>query len=226
MRVLFEGFDRLDTAPNRWLVAHSLTLMRVSLGLVFPAFGALGFFPGPRPHRRPGDEHDDRAHLRARPAGRGAGDGRRAGGGRRRPVLRYGQVFAGRSVAYGGADDRGNVPTGAVPRGAVRRSLPSHDRRGAAHRQGRDAGGRGRGGGVHLGGRSHRGPSQEHREHPSHDGASQGRRFSWRRTRRSRPRPQGRGLQELRGGAGLRAPEVIRTRKNLRVRKVGSRDPR
>jgi len=79
MRVLFEGFDRLDTAPNRWLVAHSLTLMRVSLGLVFPAFGALGFFPGPRPHRRPGDEHDDRAHLRARPAGRGAGDGRRGG---------------------------------------------------------------------------------------------------------------------------------------------------
>ena len=116
MRVLFEGFDRVDTAPDRWLVAHSVTLLRVSLGLVFPAFGALGFFPGPRPHRRPGDEHDDRAHLRARPAGRGAGDGRRAGG-RHRAVLRYGQVFAGRSVAYGGADDRGSVPLVLSPGG-------------------------------------------------------------------------------------------------------------
>ena len=49
MRGLFEGFDRLDTALNRWLVAHSIALLRVSLGLVFLAFGALKFFPGLSP---------------------------------------------------------------------------------------------------------------------------------------------------------------------------------
>jgi uncharacterized membrane protein YphA (DoxX/SURF4 family) len=49
MRGLLEGFDRLDTALNRWLVAHSVTLLRVSLGLVFVAFGALKFFPGLSP---------------------------------------------------------------------------------------------------------------------------------------------------------------------------------
>ncbi len=49
MRGLFERFDRLDTALNRWLVAHSIALLRVSLGLVFLAFGALKFFPGLSP---------------------------------------------------------------------------------------------------------------------------------------------------------------------------------
>lgn len=46
---LFERFDRLDTSLNRWLVAHSITLLRVSLGLVFILFGALKFFPGASP---------------------------------------------------------------------------------------------------------------------------------------------------------------------------------
>ena len=45
MQTLFDRFDRLDTALNRWLVAHSIALMRVSLGLIFLAFGALKFFP-------------------------------------------------------------------------------------------------------------------------------------------------------------------------------------
>ncbi len=49
MQHLFDRFDRLDTALNRWLVAHSIALMRVSLGLVFLAFGALKFFPGLSP---------------------------------------------------------------------------------------------------------------------------------------------------------------------------------
>lgn len=49
MQGLFDRFDRLDTFLNRWLVAHSITLLRVSLGLVFLAFGALKFFPGLSP---------------------------------------------------------------------------------------------------------------------------------------------------------------------------------
>lgn len=49
MRGLFDRFDRLDTSLNRWLVAHSITLLRVSLGLVFLLFGALKFFPGASP---------------------------------------------------------------------------------------------------------------------------------------------------------------------------------
>lgn len=49
MRKLFERFDRLDTGLNRWLVANSVTLLRISLGFVFVAFGALKFFPGLSP---------------------------------------------------------------------------------------------------------------------------------------------------------------------------------
>lgn len=39
----------MDTALNRWLVANSIAILRVSLGLVFLAFGALKFFPGMSP---------------------------------------------------------------------------------------------------------------------------------------------------------------------------------
>ncbi len=49
MREMFDRFDRLDTSLNRWLVAHSIALLRVSLGLVFLAFGAFKFFPGLSP---------------------------------------------------------------------------------------------------------------------------------------------------------------------------------
>lgn len=42
---LFERFDRVDTALNRWLVSHSIALLRISLGFIFLAFGALKFFP-------------------------------------------------------------------------------------------------------------------------------------------------------------------------------------
>lgn len=45
MRKMFDRFDRLDTSLNRWLVAHSIALLRTSLGLVFLIFGALKFFP-------------------------------------------------------------------------------------------------------------------------------------------------------------------------------------
>lgn len=49
MQDLFDRFDRLDTGLNRWLVAHSIAVLRVSLGLVFLVFGALKFFPGLSP---------------------------------------------------------------------------------------------------------------------------------------------------------------------------------
>ncbi len=49
MQDLFDRFDRLDTVLNRWLVAHSIVVLRVSLGLVFVVFGALKFFPGLSP---------------------------------------------------------------------------------------------------------------------------------------------------------------------------------
>jgi len=49
MQGLFDRFDRLDTVLNRWLVAHSIALLRVSLGLIFLAFGVLKFFPGLSP---------------------------------------------------------------------------------------------------------------------------------------------------------------------------------
>ena len=39
----------LDAACQRWLVAHSIAILRVSLGAVFLAFGALKFFPGVSP---------------------------------------------------------------------------------------------------------------------------------------------------------------------------------
>lgn len=41
--------DRLDAAAHRWLVAHSIALLRVSLGAVFLGFGALKLFPGVSP---------------------------------------------------------------------------------------------------------------------------------------------------------------------------------
>lgn len=46
---LKEGLDRLDASLHRWLVAHSIMLLRVSLGLVFLGFGALKLFPGVSP---------------------------------------------------------------------------------------------------------------------------------------------------------------------------------
>jgi uncharacterized membrane protein YphA (DoxX/SURF4 family) len=46
---LFNRFDQLDTAINRWLVAHSIALLRIGMGLVFLGFGVLKFFPGISP---------------------------------------------------------------------------------------------------------------------------------------------------------------------------------
>lgn len=46
---LFDQFDHLDTTLNQWLVAHSIAILRVCLGLVFFGFGILKFFPGISP---------------------------------------------------------------------------------------------------------------------------------------------------------------------------------
>lgn len=41
--------DPIDARVTRWMAAHGLTLLRVSLGVVFLWFGALKFFPGLSP---------------------------------------------------------------------------------------------------------------------------------------------------------------------------------
>jgi putative oxidoreductase len=46
---LRDRLDRLDAAAHRWLVAHSITLLRMSLGAVFLGFGILKLFPGVSP---------------------------------------------------------------------------------------------------------------------------------------------------------------------------------
>lgn len=46
---LFDQFDRLDTRINKWLVANSILLLRICIGLVFLGFGFLKFFPGISP---------------------------------------------------------------------------------------------------------------------------------------------------------------------------------
>jgi uncharacterized membrane protein YphA (DoxX/SURF4 family) len=49
MHDVFARFDRLDTRLNRWLVTHSIVLLRVAMGGMFVLFGVLKFFPGVSP---------------------------------------------------------------------------------------------------------------------------------------------------------------------------------
>ena len=39
----------LEATAQRWLIAHSITMLRVSVGVVFVVFGVLKFFPGVSP---------------------------------------------------------------------------------------------------------------------------------------------------------------------------------
>ena len=39
----------LEATTQRWLIAHSITMLRVSVGVVFVVFGVLKFFPGVSP---------------------------------------------------------------------------------------------------------------------------------------------------------------------------------
>ncbi|MGH2941554.1 MAG: hypothetical protein ACRDLN_02095 [Solirubrobacteraceae bacterium] len=43
------ALDQLEATAHRWLVTHSLMLLRLSLGTVFLGFGVLKFFPGVSP---------------------------------------------------------------------------------------------------------------------------------------------------------------------------------
>lgn len=49
MHHVLDRFDRLDTRLNRWLVTHSIVLLRVAMGGIFLLFGVLKFFPGVSP---------------------------------------------------------------------------------------------------------------------------------------------------------------------------------
>ncbi|MFG1942650.1 DoxX family membrane protein [Nonomuraea sp. NPDC048826] len=49
MTTLTHFTNRSIPAVTRWLAEHSIDVLRVSLGLVFLAFGALKFFPGASP---------------------------------------------------------------------------------------------------------------------------------------------------------------------------------
>lgn len=49
MERLYERFDRLDAHITHFLASYGITILRVSLGIVFLWFGALKFFPGLSP---------------------------------------------------------------------------------------------------------------------------------------------------------------------------------
>ncbi|MCU0495459.1 MAG: DoxX family protein, partial [Chloroflexaceae bacterium] len=49
MAAMEQLFDRYDVRITRWLARHSLTLLRIGLGIVFLWFGVLKFFPGLSP---------------------------------------------------------------------------------------------------------------------------------------------------------------------------------
>jgi uncharacterized membrane protein YkgB len=49
MTTLTTRFDRLDTALTSWMARNGVTLLRLSLGIVFFWFGVLKFIPGLSP---------------------------------------------------------------------------------------------------------------------------------------------------------------------------------
>lgn len=49
MSRLYDIFDRVDPPIVRWMARNGVTLLRVSLGIVFVWFGLLKFFPGLSP---------------------------------------------------------------------------------------------------------------------------------------------------------------------------------
>lgn len=48
-RNTLDWFDNLDTALTNWMARKAITLMRLSIGLIFVWFGALKFSPGLSP---------------------------------------------------------------------------------------------------------------------------------------------------------------------------------
>ncbi len=51
MKNLRSRLHRAEASFTRWLVGHSLTVLRISLGIVFLGFGLLKFFPNLSPAR-------------------------------------------------------------------------------------------------------------------------------------------------------------------------------
>ena len=49
MRAYWSEFDRVEERAVAWMARHSMTLLRVSMGIVFFWFGVLKFFPGLSP---------------------------------------------------------------------------------------------------------------------------------------------------------------------------------
>jgi uncharacterized membrane protein YphA (DoxX/SURF4 family) len=49
MTRLYLAWDRIDIRLHRWLVRHSIAIVRISLGAIFLFFGAMKFFPGISP---------------------------------------------------------------------------------------------------------------------------------------------------------------------------------
>jgi uncharacterized membrane protein YphA (DoxX/SURF4 family) len=49
MQNLYRLFTRIDTRLTTWMARNGITLLRISLGLVFLWFGVLKFFPGLSP---------------------------------------------------------------------------------------------------------------------------------------------------------------------------------
>lgn len=48
-KMLGERFDRIDRRITRWMARSGVTILRISIGVVFVWFGALKFFPGASP---------------------------------------------------------------------------------------------------------------------------------------------------------------------------------
>jgi len=46
---LYQRFTQLDTRITEWMARHGITLLRISLGIVYFWFGVLKFFPGLSP---------------------------------------------------------------------------------------------------------------------------------------------------------------------------------
>ena len=49
MSALYRTYDKVDTAATHWMADNGITLLRISLGIVFFWFGFLKFFPGLSP---------------------------------------------------------------------------------------------------------------------------------------------------------------------------------
>jgi uncharacterized membrane protein YphA (DoxX/SURF4 family) len=49
MTTLYRWFDRLDRRVTAWMARNGVSLLRISLGIVYTWFGVLKFFPGLSP---------------------------------------------------------------------------------------------------------------------------------------------------------------------------------